>query len=1336
MRSTESKASIAASRLQTKSKSAFFAKQQREASGPEKGSIHSSIQTKPQSSLFFTNSGNSVQSKLEVHPSDDSYEKEADAMADGVMQQSRVSLPDPQKGSNEGNHVQKTPLYQNISHVQRQRAFESPTVLELNTSNLSPSDEMPLQRKSTPDFIQAKEEGSAGDAPSGMDAILNSAKGHGAPLPEETRSRMESGFGTDFSRVNIHTDKDAVQMNEQVGARAFTHGNDIYFNSGEYKPNTASGEHLLAHELTHTVQQGAGVQKKSNIIQKKAKDPDILKASAADLKDTADKRTSKTFPGEITTDGKSLQVHLKKVKAKYYLAKKDLNFLDDPKAPIKIKKPRQERDTNQIGIWKKELKPKVKDKLKKSKKPDLTEDGIHALKPKQSKAQAKALDKSSIYGNLDRLADEITIPPWNRSGTGGLYDVEHKLDYQIAQGLADDIDNLILLDRKTNQELGTSIEKIINEHLEAVLKDYVKDFSNITDNPKTTKNRFDIYIDNFKFEKKPLPKDDFWENTDVQSDELLDNVEVADNASIPKNHFLLMSSDSRAAYLLPLNVSNKQIGGFIVTVESSGNVVKKISMQPVKVNDPTKLIQTKVTNPEDTPFEALPGKENERVYMVKSSKTKVGAALKGLIGGVKGLSLIELNEPELDGFDIKINGKVVSTLSFLKGVDIRFGYENGEFFIKAEIPLDNLTKNIPKPFIVTACSIILEANSAKGLSIAGNARFKIEKFGEGEIIASAGKSISFEGSFNFDSKLFNPALVKVSYTDGKWAIEGNIGVLVGAIKGVKEASLHVKYAEGALTADGHAKLDVPGIDSIKLSASYSEGAGFKFVATADLKKLPGIKSGSVTISILSKGDGPIILGVGGTAEPDFPGVPGLNTSLTVMYEDGIFDMRAKVNYKKGRFDGSIEVGVTNKALDEKGQPQGEPQKGNVVVFGYGSLTVDLFKGSKGTISARYTPDKQLLIAGSFSVKNLKPFGDGVSIHKKIVEFPTIKIPLIGVPGVSIFFSIGGGAYFNFTWDPLVLKDLTISFKETNINEIETAQVDIHGEVGSKAVAEAYMEITASLGAQVLIAEIKGSLAGDAGIGVEAEAGGVLDAGWNNEKGLLLKEINVYIAVNPKAIFKLKGSVSVDLDLWITTINLYYKEWILAQGAADLSGLSLKVNFPLKFDENGDLIKPGFDQLNIEKPDFSGEQGKAALDSGINSGAKEERKIAKDKLRQQIAGDMRGSRKDEDFSPSEYAKNMKKKYSEDEEMKAFIMDSVEEEVKIQEYEEFDQLKNELRKSALTLNQKIGKAMVFKMFRARITPGDYDAFITELLVEEQQKQEAARNPVTPGQPALTT
>ncbi len=68
---------------------------------------------------------------------------------------------------------------------------------------------------------------------------------------------MESGFGADFSQVRVHTDDRAVSLSQDLSAQAFTHGSDIYFNQGKYDPGSSAGSHLLAHELTHTVQQGA-----------------------------------------------------------------------------------------------------------------------------------------------------------------------------------------------------------------------------------------------------------------------------------------------------------------------------------------------------------------------------------------------------------------------------------------------------------------------------------------------------------------------------------------------------------------------------------------------------------------------------------------------------------------------------------------------------------------------------------------------------------------------------------------------------------------------------------------------------------------------------------------------------------------------------------------------------------------------------------------------------------------------------------------------------------------------------------------------------------------------
>ncbi len=75
-------------------------------------------------------------------------------------------------------------------------------------------------------------------------------------------AEMSNSFGVDFSHVNVHTNNEAVGMNRELGAQAFTHGSDIYFNSGKYNPETSTGKHLLAHELTHVVQQGNGIQKK------------------------------------------------------------------------------------------------------------------------------------------------------------------------------------------------------------------------------------------------------------------------------------------------------------------------------------------------------------------------------------------------------------------------------------------------------------------------------------------------------------------------------------------------------------------------------------------------------------------------------------------------------------------------------------------------------------------------------------------------------------------------------------------------------------------------------------------------------------------------------------------------------------------------------------------------------------------------------------------------------------------------------------------------------------------------------------------------------------------
>lgn len=86
---------------------------------------------------------------------------------------------------------------------------------------------------------------------------LPSSPAGGTPLPAGVRSFMEPRFGADFGAVRMHTDANAAVLSRQLAAQAFTTGNHIYFGGGRYQPETASGRELIAHELAHTVQQGA-----------------------------------------------------------------------------------------------------------------------------------------------------------------------------------------------------------------------------------------------------------------------------------------------------------------------------------------------------------------------------------------------------------------------------------------------------------------------------------------------------------------------------------------------------------------------------------------------------------------------------------------------------------------------------------------------------------------------------------------------------------------------------------------------------------------------------------------------------------------------------------------------------------------------------------------------------------------------------------------------------------------------------------------------------------------------------------------------------------------------
>src|SRR5262245_23392583 len=171
-----------------------------------------------------------IQTSLNVSSPHDPAEKEAEATARRIVQ-----MPAPE---HPGAHGQST----------AQRHFASPYIARFADAGVGARREHAS--------IQRKAEG-----PGSMAGNIRNTPAAGSPLPTDVRRFMEPRFGADFGQVRVHTDDQAARLSSGLNARAFATGHHIFFAKDRFQPATRDGQELIAHELTHTLQQGATVQR-------------------------------------------------------------------------------------------------------------------------------------------------------------------------------------------------------------------------------------------------------------------------------------------------------------------------------------------------------------------------------------------------------------------------------------------------------------------------------------------------------------------------------------------------------------------------------------------------------------------------------------------------------------------------------------------------------------------------------------------------------------------------------------------------------------------------------------------------------------------------------------------------------------------------------------------------------------------------------------------------------------------------------------------------------------------------------------------------------------------
>jgi hypothetical protein len=210
------------------------------------------------------------QTKLKLSQPGDKYEREADRVAEQVTR----SMIDP-SGRFRLDSINSDASSQTMLQRQEEIPETSPnleTSEELDDEFVEDEESVDIEELAEDEPIAdesgmpKRQDASAATPPT---ASLTIPKGGGTSLDGKTKSAMEQSFGYDFSQVRIHADGQAVESARQIQAQAYTIGSDIYFNEGFYNPASLAGTKLLAHELTHVVQQTGSAGGFAGQIQRK-----------------------------------------------------------------------------------------------------------------------------------------------------------------------------------------------------------------------------------------------------------------------------------------------------------------------------------------------------------------------------------------------------------------------------------------------------------------------------------------------------------------------------------------------------------------------------------------------------------------------------------------------------------------------------------------------------------------------------------------------------------------------------------------------------------------------------------------------------------------------------------------------------------------------------------------------------------------------------------------------------------------------------------------------------------------------------------------------------------
>ncbi len=1025
-------------------------------------------------------------------------------------------------------------------------------------------------------------ESSGASVQTSVEERIANSRGQGAPLSPTVLAEMERKFGADLSAVTIHSDAESAELCKELNARAFTVGNDIYFAPGEYAPETEQGRELLAHELTHVVQQSGSMLSRKVFRNNTPAEDSVESDQAAPVTNT---ETEYDGPrGNASTTSRIITI--RSIQFPAIAEKREKTGSEN----VQIRQGNEERDTAQVAEWSRQtrdgsgLSTSLDQKTVAAWHSGSESNPTYFMKIGRSGA-------SYLVGTRTDIRDRVIRPYWKPNGQMKTYDVDHKKEYQLGGTDTSPPDNLWLLDSRTNRSAGSRINNKINTELDNLLQAWTS--SNKPDR-ETARNEYTVTLRQIQW-TGPVEGDGDSYSANAIGEEAAQMRPV-------------VAMDRRAVQRAGLDpgegqfvVFNNATGGRARTIELPSSTGEAIPFSDTNfitgfrpttatfLGEDSNYIEINGTLWADNP--AIQGHGFPTSFTISRMANLPQAGYLNMARAEEKIRQVFAGEIEASalsplrltsvGFDELgaplVEGTVDTDISFLQGANIGFFIRGNDLGIEKTFSGPEL--NTPRPFEITESSLTVSLSTQRGLAAEGNVGFRIERVGEGSVTANVGTSRDFglAGHFDFDERIFGEgtsAQVRMAYENREWSVGGTLSIPEGKVRGVRSATINVDYSEAnGFSARGDAALDVPGVESGTLAVSYSEQEGFSIGGSFNLSAdTPGIRGGSISATVREKPDGSgYTVSASGEAQPD---IPGIDSNLSVSYDNGAFTAEFSGAYRRGMLSGTATVGVSNRAVGEDGRPSGEPMPGGQLnVFGSGSATVQIAPWLQGTAGIRFDPNGEVTVSGEIGIPNNVEIFARKEINKSLFNI-AVQVPI--VPGIVA--EVGGGLSAVAGIGPGVLDQLRIGIEYNPAHE-ENTHVTGDAHLSVPADAGLRLSVRAGIGLGITGASATGGLEIGGTLGIEGAAEAGVHVDWTPATGLDLRA-DLSVHAQPSFTFDISGYVAVTA----LGFSVYDHRWQLASyqfGSDYRFGISLPVHY-----HEGEPFDISLDDVQFEVPEIS------------------------------------------------------------------------------------------------------------------------------------------------------